>query len=220
MKKTTCFRFMAIVIALSLVVILFRNCKSNVVNQNKVKPIADGIVTNEQLLQKEYEQSLINAREFERVIVSETEIVLVTLTDSCTVYHSKMKDEFLNWLISSSINLDIVYTAIVSIPTNALKFVYDEEKIAIYYDLEKINIKSIEINGINAVDNYGILAKKYTPSEVSALTMLATDFVRKEMENDIMLDIIAEQNLTNYLRIQAIKFLVFDVTIKPIKALE
>ena len=215
MKKAI--KFVVLAICLCLVAMLFRNClrKDKENETEMVVENPDSIVTEEDLLEKEYAQDKLKASEFERVINSEVEIILLEIKDNYVISHERLKDGLLSSFVNSSISLDIVYTAIFSIPTSAIEIKWLDHTLNVSYDIGLLSVKSVEIDSISSKDSYGIFAKKYTPHEVSALTLLATDYIRKDLKANDMLNVIAEQNLRSYLRNQALKLRIFNITIEP-----
>lgn len=224
MKKTTVFKIMVVTVCLIFVVVLFRNCIPQTSKSVNELQQTTNVILSENLLQKEYEQNLEKVRNFERVINSNIEIIALEVMDSYTVFHERGEDSVLDLLFGSSITLDVLYTVILSIPTSAIDINYDknasENKFNISYDSSKIAIKSIQIDNIQTLDEYGIFAKKYLPEEVAALTLVATDMIQEEIKQDEMLYLLAKQNIESYLRIQAYDLHVFDISISEKSNLE
>ncbi len=217
MKKAI--KIMVVIICIILLAMLFRNYVKDYKENNQVQEYADEVVSEEELLQKEYETQLKKVNELKQVISNDTEIILLTISDNYVVSHEKLTESFFNWLVSSQINLDIRYTAIISIPTDAICVEYINDTFEITYDTSKVCVKSVQIDNITSKYKYGLIAKEYTPSEISALTLLATDHVKEQLAQDELLKFRAEQNLVNYLQKQAFKLLIFNTTIKE-KTLE
>lgn len=225
MKKSTMFlRVMVLIIILLIVALLFQNCSTKKQNEGEYELIglADVITSDEELLLKQDEQRKERFTNFKSSISNETEIIVLTITDCMTVAHDSYIEDnaFFEWLLESEITVTLYYTAIFSIPTEAIQIDFVDDKTTVIYDLEKLQLKSVQIDNIVTNTSKGIIGKKYSPSEVSALTMIATDYIKESVSSDVMLNFMAEQNLVNFIELQSIKALIFDVSIYEKKMME
>lgn len=225
MKKSTMFlRVMVLIIILLIVALLFQNCSTKKQNEGEYELIglADVITSDEELLLKQDEQRKERFTNFKSSISNETEIIVLTVTDCMTVAHDSYTEDnvFLEWLLESEITVTLYYTAIFSVPTEAIQIDFVDGKTTVIYDLEKLQLKSVQIDNIVTNTSKGIIGKEYSPSEVSALTMIATDYIKESVSSDVMLNFMAEQNLVNFIELQSIKALIFDVSIYEKKMME
>lgn len=225
MKKSTMFlRVMVLIIILLIVALLFQNCSTKKQSEGDYELIglADVITSDEELLLKQDEQRQERFTNFKSTILSDTEIIVLTITDCMTVAHDNYTEDnaFFEWLLESEITVTLYYTAIFSIPTEAIQVDFVDDKTTVIYDLEKMQLKSVQIDNIVTNTNKGVIGKEYGPSEVSALTMIATDYIKESVSSDVMLNFMAEQNLVNFIELQSIKALIFDVSIYEKKMME
>lgn len=222
--STILFKVMVLIMILLIVAMLFQNCSSKMRNEGEFELIglADVVTSDEEMFLKEQEQQKERFTNFKRSILSDTEIIVLTVNDCMTIAHDNYIEDhkFIRWLLDSEITLTLYYTAIISISTEAIEINVEENGVEVIYDLEKMQLKSVQIDNIVTNTNKGIIGKKYNPSQVTALTMIATDYIKDSISNNVMLNFMAEQNLVNFIELQSIKSLVFDVLIYEKKMME
>lgn len=222
MKKAThVIRLMVVIICFIVLARLFQNClskKNNFSNNEDLLNHADEIITEEDLLKKQYEENLAKSEDFKQSVANETEIILLSITDRYTIAHDRtpQNNKVTEWLFDSNISIEVRYNAIISIPTNCIEITLDNlGNPIIHYDISKIAVKAVDILDIISKTNKGFCAKEYTPSEVSALTLIATDQIKENTLQNEMFKFMAEQNLVNYLELQSLKLHIFNIKIIP-----
>lgn len=155
---------------------------------------------------------LENANLMVKHINNDIEYILKTVEGDYTISHNKSPNEDWNdWLIDSSIKLNLKYKAIISIPANKITTAIDKSgAVLIDYDISDIQVKSVEIIQYTPIFDKKILGKKYTNEEVISLIEIAQDNIRNNISNS---DLIHEAsiNLDNHMKKLAIDFKVVSV---------
>lgn len=173
--------------------------------------------TEEEYTKKIMEQKSIMVKRIAESISSEVEIVVLKENGRIKLFHDKTpkNNKYIEWVIDSNISLNVYYTAILTINTDSIKVSYDstEDKINIVYDIDKIEIKAINIDNILSETNKGIFGEKYSENEVTALTLVATDRIKEEIAKDKGLKYLASMNLESYLRNLSYQLGVFNVNV-------
>ena len=180
--------------------------------------------SNEESLQIETEinkkilnENTLKANRLAHNISNETEIILLKESGSTLVFHDKTKEnnKYLEWLIDSNICIKVYYTAMIAIERKEINVMLDNSRniISINYDLDKIKLKSLNIDNIISETKRGLIGEIYSPDETIALTLIATDSIKNEISNDSGLLFIAQINLEEYIRNLAYSMGIFNLEI-------
>lgn len=182
------------------------------------------LVEKQKMLEQDmaYTERMLQDRSMEikklsRSISNDVEIVVLKETGSIKLFHDKTPEnnKYIEWIVDSNIALEVEYTAILTIDTGDIEVSYDasSDKINIIYDLEKIKVKSVNIDNILSETSKGIFGKVYSAKEVAALTLVATDKIKTEISNDSDLKKLASTNLEKYLKDLSYSLGTFNVNI-------
>ncbi len=174
------------------------------VSERELKQNEEVIEQDMDYTKKMLENREVKVKRVAKSISNEIEIIVLKETGCMTIFHDRTPEnnKYIEWIVDSNITLDVHYTAILTIDTKYIQVKYNEitENIDIVYDLEKINVKSVNIDNIFSQTSNGIFGEKYSANEVSALTLMATDKIKEEILNCSNLKCIASINLEGYLR--------------------
>lgn len=158
-------------------------------------------VNDERLKERIYETKVQNAKRVVKELKEETEIILLEEKGEMILAHNKRQSkDNLDWLIGSSIAINVGYNSIFSIKTDLLSFYLDQDGVLnVEYELRDIKVKSIENQDITPIDSRGVFGKRYMPSEVAALVLISNDRIRTELEQDYNIKKRSEASLNSYL---------------------
>lgn len=166
---------------------------------------------------KMIENNSVKVKRIVESISNQVEIVVLNEKGKIEIFHDKTPEnnKYIEWMIDSNITLKIYYTAILTINVENIKVSYDEEKdiINIIYDLDKISIRSINIDNILLETSHGIFGQKYSPKEFSTLTFVATNKIKEELCLNDDIKYIAGVNLEKYLKDLSYDLRVFNVSV-------
>ena len=140
---------------------------------------------------------------------TQTEIILLEEVGSSSItysYNPKIK-----FLSSSSIDICTHYKAIITIPTNKLKFKNEDGKVVIVYNTEDFKVKSIEITDKQIQRYKQLLGHNFTDEELVTLELSLTNNIRNDIMSDTDTLQQAEDSLVDYLLDISNKF---NVTVK------
>ena len=169
-----------------------------------------------ELQKKQHDENLERTRRFKQQVINETQIAILQEKGSMQVNSLKNKGEnnISKFLFESNISMTVNYLASIGIDTANIVFSTEENgKVVLKYSSSDIYVLSVEISKILCDTKNGIFAEQYEPSEVSALTVIAKDKIREEIEDELTRNFYVSQKLENYLRLEALKFQIFDVLI-------
>lgn len=196
---------------------------TNPKNKSKDASTKEEVVNNEQELNSEldmqkkiYSENLERSTRFRTKLQNEIKIILMQESGCMQVSHKKSygKDKFSKWLFESNVALLVNYTASIGINSDNLKFDVKEDGLPkVEYSKQDIYVISVEIDKIISEANKGILAKEYTPSEISALTLVVKDRIREEVQNDKAINLLTCQKLESYLSLEALKMQIFEIEV-------
>ncbi len=192
------------ILILTLIVLVFIS-SGNFLN-SKLKEVSDiqqsqASVNDERLKERIYETKVQNAKRVIKELKEETEIILLEEKGEMILAHNKRQGkDNLDWLIGSSIAINVGYNSIFSIKTDLLSFYLDQDGVLnVEYELRDIKLKSIENQEITPIDSRGIFGERYMPSEVAALVLISNDRIRTELEQDYNIKKRSEATLNSYL---------------------
>lgn len=166
---------------------------------------------NEKILQEELEKS----KRLVEQVYSDTEIILLEEKGRYTLFHDRTPNDnyWTEWLVNSEISFVVDYTAILSIETKKIKFSVNENEQQAEYNVEDIRVKAVNIDDITPITNKSLFGRSYLPTEISALTIIATEDIKNEIMSDIPTIFLANQNLKYFITNTALKFRIFNINI-------
>lgn len=161
------------------------------------------IQTDSNIKKEILKKNLENCSLVRENINKDVEIVILNEKGNFTIFHDKTfdKNEYIKWLIYSNINLKLYYNANIIIASKDIDITFnsDEEQIYISYDTNKFRIGNIDIYDILLQDSTGIIGKKYSPEEVTALILVSKEEIENYLKNDNTVFSLAESNLDRYI---------------------
>lgn len=199
MKKIVKKVFVVFVLILG-VFIMLSFLRPNATKDNKEKN-EDTLVTEVEVNKQNFKANLQNSRRLKEAISNDIKIVALEEKGSMKLFHDKKKsnNKLANWFVHSNVELKLEYTASIGIKSENIKISCDSQRIQIDISKDRFFVQSVNIENITLQTNKGMFAKKYLPSEISAITLIATEKVEEEILNDEEILLLAEANLKDYL---------------------
>lgn len=204
-----------IIMAFIMYEILVQNNSENI--QNEIVQNEEKLKTDADLTKEIVQKNLEKVTRIQEMIDTEPEIVVLKEKGHMILEHDKVKEKnkLIDWLVFSGIEINVKYTASLSISSSDIDIYFDEESenINIILDTQKIKLHAINIDDIILCTKKGLIAKGYSPSEVTALTMIAKEKIEEQISNDSGLMFLAEMNLKSYVQNLAYSMGIFNVEI-------
>ena len=218
MKKLV--RIRKVILVLFLILVAFitktylfdkKESEKNVIEKQEI------LQQNMDYTKKIIDDSSMKLKKIRECISNEVQIVVLREIGIIELFHDKTPEnnKYIEWAIDSNISLKVYYTAILTIGTENIQLSYDDnsDRINIVYDLEKIKVKSINVDNILSETSKGIFGNQYSAKETSALTLIATDKIKEKISNDDSLKHLASMNLEGYLTNLSYALEVYDINI-------
>jgi len=218
MKKLVRIWKLFLVLCLILIAFITKSYFNNKNDSEKeIKQNQEVLEQDMDFTKKMLEDRSMKVKRVAESISNEVEIIVLKETGNIKLFHDKTPEnnKYIEWIMDSNITLDVYYTAILSINTKYIQVSYNEstDNINIIYDIEKIDVKSVNINNILSKTSNGIFGERYSAKEVSALTLIVTDKIKEEIVNDNSLKLLACISLEGYLRNLSYKMGLVNVSI-------
>lgn len=202
---------------------------------------AQALVVEEQKMIEQRETNIVNTRknidiqkqlQAERIksakdlvtsLEAKNELILLEVKGQYTETFDKTPDnnKWTEWLKNSEMEMVIDYKAIYSIPLDRVIFTINEAGIInVDYDLEAIEVRSVEIMHHTPLPSRSIMGSKYTYDELIACIEIGKDGIRDNLQNNLEYTMEAKKNFESSIAKLSRSFGVYAITFNNGTALQ
>lgn len=180
-----------------IVTVLLMNHKVDEIERSKTK-------------QKEFYETLstteLNIKRFTQQISMDTEIILLAEAGESTIHHETNSNNLFSKITDTAIDIITEYESIISIPTNKITFITNNDQVNVIYNQSDFQVKSIEIKEKTILRNKDWFGKTITDDEVFVLEKQLISNIRNDLLANLEVMQKANQSLENYFSNLASKF--------------
>lgn len=140
--------------------------------------------TNVEMEQAKLEEKIETSKSFIEEIKTLDTILFGKTNGEYEISHDRTPEgsKWTEWLVNSDITLNITYSAIYGMDKEYVNYyVNTKGDVCIDYDINFIEVDSIDIKNITFSENTSFLGIKYSKEDLLALRKIAKDNIRKEL---------------------------------------
>lgn len=158
---------------------------------------------NSQVQQQILQSQIENANRVINQVNSLKELTVLQETGTYTINYDKTKNDsnLMKFFANSQITLNLQYSAVLSIPSDKLKFILssDYKNLRLIYNKADIHVLSVEITNFTTQENRAFFGSHYSSDEILSLEQIAKDNIKQQVLSAKNIDD-AEMNLRDTIR--------------------
>jgi hypothetical protein len=144
------------------------------------------------VIESEINHQSLNVNKLIEHLSTNTEIILLEESGTSEISYSRNSNSFLKWCTQSDITLQSNYNVIISIPTNSIKIIKQNDEIFVSFNERDFQIKSIDLYNKTVTRKKDLLGKSYNDNELIVLESLLKDKIKSTIMTQETYSVAAE----------------------------